>query len=682
MSHTGENLAIEMVKVMDNYGLSEKWLACAGDNASNNDTMTDHIPELVPSHGGQTTRIRCILHVINLVAQAFFRPFESAADVETPKTRTKTRAKAAKKTSNNRKRGAAKQNSQRAPKKRRTLLPDRFEGEEMELDENTHPTTTIPTPTTTTTTTTTASNESDEDSDSSEDEDSSDDGFGLEEVPLTREEAESAALAEDGITDANNVATYRQLVEAAGVSDEDVAAAAEMGGAAVQEQAAEVEKINNKTIKKLGPLSAEEKKTGVFMFKKVKAFATLMKKSDTKSTHLKDCCKHTDTKILKPVTAVKTRWNTIGDAIARHVVLKQAIIRLTTHAKYEKLKLERLIMKTKEWLLAEEVGPYSKVLKDCTVSLSVKNQPLVHQVIPVIDYLTEKFAAAADDDSGQTSLIIRHGAVNGISVLNTYYSKTDDSVMYRVAMNLHPKYKLEYFKAKKWKKKWIREAEKIVREIWARDYLPKVVVKKAVQQPQAPYEFNIGDYAHLTSTVAVPDPITRYLAEPVVNIADPLAYWDGQLKAGLWEYQFVKMAKDYLSAPASSVDVERAFSLSGRIVSPLRSSLSDKHIRMCVLLNSWFTIPGLISEEEFEQTLVEGWRREGKGTGRGNGNGKGKEKENEKTKAKEKGKAKDDGKGKGPKAKPKPKPRGKGKSLDSTLEDDESSAVSGSESDS
>lgn len=43
---------------------------------------------------------------------------------------------------------------------------------------------------------------------------------------------------------------------------------------------------------------------------------------------------------------------------------------------------------------------------------------------------------------------------------------------------MHPKYKLEYYRAKGWKKKWIQQAEDIVREIWTRDYLPHVKVKE------------------------------------------------------------------------------------------------------------------------------------------------------------------------------------------------------------
>ncbi|KZS97031.1 hypothetical protein SISNIDRAFT_395007, partial [Sistotremastrum niveocremeum HHB9708] len=148
---------------------------------------------------------------------------------------------------------------------------------------------------------------------------------------------------------------------------------------------------------------------------------------------------------------------------------------LTSHAKYEKLKMEKFIMLNKEWLLAEEMLPIMEVFKACTVNLSSGNTPLIHQVIPVIDHITAVLTKAYKDESGNTSLIIRHGALNGIKILNKYYSKSDDSVMYRVAMILHPKFKTAYFVAKEWDDEWIERALEIVKEIWRRDYLPHVV---------------------------------------------------------------------------------------------------------------------------------------------------------------------------------------------------------------
>ena len=60
---------------------------------------------------------------------------------------------------------------------------------------------------------------------------------------------------------------------------------------------------------------------------------------------------------------------------------------------------------------------------------------------------------------------------------------------------------------------------------------------------------------------------------------------------------------------ATSIDCERAFSLAGRVVSPLQASLGDESVRACVLLNSWSQIPGLLGKEEMQLLLEEGWKR-------------------------------------------------------------------------
>ncbi len=47
------------------------------DNASNNDTMVDHLSVLVPAFQGGFHRTRCFAHVINLVAKSFLRQFDA-----------------------------------------------------------------------------------------------------------------------------------------------------------------------------------------------------------------------------------------------------------------------------------------------------------------------------------------------------------------------------------------------------------------------------------------------------------------------------------------------------------------------------------------------------------------------------------------------------------------------------
>jgi hypothetical protein len=48
--------------------------------------------------------------------------------------------------------------------------------------------------------------------------------------------------------------------------------------------------------------------------------------------------------------------------------------------------------------------------------------------------------------------------------LDRYYSLTDSSAVYWIAMVLHPGMKLEYFRQHEWKEEWIEQAENMVRE--------------------------------------------------------------------------------------------------------------------------------------------------------------------------------------------------------------------------
>ncbi|KAI9430134.1 hypothetical protein BJY52DRAFT_1096858, partial [Lactarius psammicola] len=52
----------------------------------------------------------------------------------------------------------------------------------------------------------------------------------------------------------------------------------------------------------------------------------------------------------------------------------------------------------------------------------------------------------------------------GKNTMNCYYNKTDHSEVYHIAMVLHPRHKLDYFKKHKWEGAWIQAAHKIVQD--------------------------------------------------------------------------------------------------------------------------------------------------------------------------------------------------------------------------
>lgn len=62
--------------------------------------------------------------------------------------------------------------------------------------------------------------------------------------------------------------------------------------------------------------------------------------------------------------------------------------------------------------------------------------PLIHQVIPEIDKLTNALSAARDMVENHPA--VRLGAWLGLRHLNKYYALTDDSIMYRLAMGKLP----------------------------------------------------------------------------------------------------------------------------------------------------------------------------------------------------------------------------------------------------
>jgi hypothetical protein len=92
------------------------------------------------------------------------------------------------------------------------------------------------------------------------------------------------------------------------------------------------------------------------------------------------------------------------------------------------------------------------------------------------------------------------------------------------------------------------------------------------------------------------DVITEWLSSPpLVTVTNPIVWWTMMGDAG---DPLAPMALDFLSVPAASTDIERAFSHGGLTVSKRRHKLSEKSVRAATVLGSWAKIPSLIPEKE------------------------------------------------------------------------------------
>ena len=108
-------------------------------------------------------------------------------------------------------------------------------------------------------------------------------------------------------------------------------------------------------------------------------------------------------------------------------------------------------------------------------------------VIPAMDYIDKVFT------NGALKKEVLHPAIRAViglgkRTLNHYYSLTDSSELYRIAMGkqltvinvytyshsfsivLHPCHKLEYFKLAGWKPPWIATARKLVNDRYDKSY--------------------------------------------------------------------------------------------------------------------------------------------------------------------------------------------------------------------
>ncbi|KDQ08368.1 hypothetical protein BOTBODRAFT_93181, partial [Botryobasidium botryosum FD-172 SS1] len=227
-------------------------------------------------------------------------------------------------------------------------------------------------------------------------------------------------------------------------------------------------------------------------------------------------------------------------------------------------------------------------------------------VIPMIDALHAGLESVAADPKKHRT--VRHAAQRGIAALNKYYSLTDESHVAHFALLLHPTFKTDYMRDQEWQDDWIEEALFLLRSKWKAQYAPRN------QAPcNAPPESNtekLYDFDRYrkqkrttTATSDTIDQLESYLSQDSFYVDDPLAYWNDKRSSGTWP-ELAQMALDYLTIPATSVDVERTFSYGRQTVSLYRHSLSSQSIRASIVFGNRCK-EGLVNDDELVALLRE-----------------------------------------------------------------------------
>ncbi|KAF4610855.1 hypothetical protein D9613_006637 [Agrocybe pediades] len=377
--------------------------------------------------------------------------------------------------------------------------------------------------------------------------------------------------------------------------DDEIAADVQMSDNADVESIDEEADLDGR----LDPLSSQDINVGRLSIAKLRTLATKIVNSPTIKEDLQDCCRKVGIPVGMMVRDVSTRWNSTADLIQRALELEEALKVLVVKTEFNKprgVRLARFRLSAEEWSLLRNLSPLLEVFSLATKRISQSRIPLLHEVIPIFDKITE----ALDDfiDDVERPACVRHAALRELLMLNKYYALTDDSVVYRIAMILHPRHKMMYFTKAKWEQSWIDTAGRIIREEWTENYKPK---DKPVNTAQDGSLTRTSSFARkyfdsLNDDIAsTADALEEWLASPVVNTAlDPVDYWTQMDRA---RNPLARMALDYLSIPASSTDVERSFSRGGLTISKLRHSLSDDSARAACVMGSWASLDDAIPKD-------------------------------------------------------------------------------------
>ncbi|KAG8687255.1 hypothetical protein FRC11_007521 [Ceratobasidium sp. 423] len=112
-----------------------------------------------------------------------------------------------------------------------------------------------------------------------------------------------------------------------------------------------------------------------------------------------------------------------------------------------------------------------KLLSVLTEILSKSNVPMLADILVHFDGLNQLYCNMANDKS--IPVWGRQGANRARLKLDKYYSMTDTSIMYCLAVVLHPSNRLAYLKRLGWQETWVEEARSIALNTWEQYYKPE-----------------------------------------------------------------------------------------------------------------------------------------------------------------------------------------------------------------
>ena len=319
---------------------------------------------------------------------------------------------------------------------------------------------------------------------------------------------------------------------------------------------------------------------------KVREFVIEVRKSPKKEQELLSLAQKFNIKYRKLIRDVKTRWNSTYSMLEAFLSNKSIIVSIISMND----SFTRLNLNDSEWKEIQSFCNFLQPFFEFTEAMSGSEYSTLGTLLLLLDHLLEHLITTTQNN--EESEWIRNIAETMITKFNSLYKNLYNSTAY-LALVLDPRYKIQIIpnsvnvetikellsdKFYSYKEEFftsvnteINEEENIGVKRKGSGILEKMLQKKKKSNNLRTFN-EIDEYLSVT-------------VEPS-NI-NPCDWW----KHHQLQYPILsKIAKDYISIPATSVPSEQAFSKSGELINKRRNRLGDSSIEACMCLNSWLKL--------------------------------------------------------------------------------------------
>ncbi|EUC55935.1 hAT family dimerization protein, partial [Rhizoctonia solani AG-3 Rhs1AP] len=302
---------------------------------------------------------------------------------------------------------------------------------------------------------------------------------------------------------------------------------------------------------------------------------------------------------------VPTRWNTDCAALDGHIHLRGPVQWLTSEPS---LKLQNYSLKEELWPLADELNESLEVFEVLTNHFSLGEVPLIYQVLPALVDLRNTLAFMR----GATNIhsVTRVAAQAALNVFNKYMENMTICEVYFIAIVMCPDIKMGWFRTH-YAPQSVEMMKQMIVARFNTSYPPSTVSDGAefaskVGETKSNRWLREMPFSSLSLHSATPNPdsIEAYLGtetESLSTYGGVLPYWTAMLET---KPRLARMALDYLTAPATSVDVERAFSAGRLTINHLQHNMSPATFEAKMAVGSWYDTP-LLPDISEVATVIE-----------------------------------------------------------------------------